>query len=207
MLTPILANRFDITSEFINSIVPLIPVQILWINLVTDSLPALALAVDPPNHNIMTRKPNKNQKGIFTKGMTFRIIYQGIMIGLISLIAFIIGLSTKTPDVEYKIKVGQTMAFLVLAFAELVHVFNIRNNKESLFKTNPFNNSKLLLAIMVSIMLMLAVVLIPALRNIFHLVLLPADKLLETFILILTPLVIVELMKLLKINTTKDENL
>ena len=206
MLTPILANKFEITSEFINNIVPLIPVQILWINLVTDSLPALALAVDPPNKNIMTRKPNKNQKGIFTKGMTFRIIYQGIMIGLISLAAFIIGLSTKTTDIEYKIKVGQTMAFLVLAFAELVHVFNIRNNKESIFKSNPFNNSKLILAILVSTILMASVLLIPVLRNIFHLVLLPADKLLETIILIISPLFIVELMKLLKINTTKDDN-
>ena len=155
----------------------------------------------------MTRKPNKNQKGIFTKGMTFRIIYQGIMIGLISLAAFVIGLSTKTPDTEYKIKVGQTMAFMVLAFAELVHVFNIRNNKESLFKSNPFNNSKLILAICISTILMAAVLLIPALRNVFHLVLLPADKLLETFLLIISPLFIVELMKLLRINTTKDENL
>ena len=206
MLTPILANKFEITSEFINNIVPLIPVQILWINLVTDSLPALALAVDPPNKNIMTRKPNKNQKGIFTKGMTFRIIYQGIMIGLISLAAFVIGLSTNTNDVEYKIKVGQTMAFLVLAFAELVHVFNIRNNKESILKSNPFNNSKLILAILLSTILMASVLLIPALRNVFHLVLLPADKLLETIILIISPLFIVELMKLLKLNTTKDEN-
>ena len=155
----------------------------------------------------MERKPNKNQKSIFTKGMSFRIIYQGIMIGLITLIAFIIGLSTDTQDNAYKIEVAQTMAFSVLAFAELVHIFNIRNNKESLFKTNPFNNSKLLLAIFISAILMFSVLFIPVLRNIFHLTLLPMDKLLETIILIISPIVIVEFMKLLKINTTKDENL
>ena len=207
LLTPFLAQKFNISNDFINSIVPLIPVQILWINLVTDSLPALALAVDPPDKKIMERKPNKNQKSIFTKGMSFRIIYQGIMIGLITLIAFIIGLSTDTQDNAYKIEVAQTMAFSVLAFAELVHVFNIRNNKESIFKTNPFNNSKLLLAIFISAILMLSVLFIPVLRSIFHLTLLPIDKLLETILLILSPVVIVELMKLFKINTTKDENL
>ena len=181
-------------------------VLFLAINLVTDSLPALALAVDPPDKSIMSRKPNKNQKGIFTSGMTFRIIYQGALIGLITLAAFVVGLSTKTDDIEYKIKVGQTMAFAVLAFAELVHVFNIRNNKESIFKSNPFNNSKLLLAISISALLMFAVLLVPALREIFHLVLLPVDKLFETIILVLAPIVVVEIMKLLKLNSTKDEN-
>ena len=138
--------------------------------------------------------------------MTFRIIYQGALIGLITLAAFVVGLSTKTDDIEYKIKVGQTMAFAVLAFAELVHVFNIRNNKESIFKSNPFNNSKLLLAISISALLMFAVLLVPALREIFHLVLLPVDKLFETIILVLVPIVVVEIMKLLKLNSTKDEN-
>ena len=183
--------------------------QILWINLVTDSLPALALAVDPAEKGIMKRKPLKN-KGIFTKGMTWRIIYQGVMIGLLTLSAFILGLATTEPIegltlVETKIEVAQTMAFTVLALSELVHVFNIRNNKESVFKSNPFNNSKLILAIFGSALLMLTVLFVPALRGIFGIVVLPLHKLEETILLVFAPLVIVEIFKLLKINGTKDE--
>ena len=97
------------------------------------------------------------------------------------------------------------MAFTVLALSELVHVFNIRNNKESVFKSNPFNNGKLILAILVAAALMFAVLLIPQLREIFSIVALPKDKLLETILLVISPLVIVEIFKLLKINATKDE--
>ena len=205
MLTPIFAAKFGITPEYINDLDVLLPVQILWINLVTDSLPALALAVDPAEKGIMKRKPLKNKKGIFTKGMTFRIVYQGIMIGLITLIAFVLGLATKGVSVPEKIEIGETMAFTVLALSELVHVFNIRNNKESVFKTNPFNNGKLLLAILVSAALMISVLVVPALRNVFSIAILPKSKLIETIILVFSPLVVVEIFKLLKINTTKDE--
>ena len=205
MLTPIFAAKFGITPEYINDLDVLLPVQILWINLVTDSLPALALAVDPAEKGIMKRKPLKNKKGIFTKGMTFRIVYQGIMIGLITLIAFILGLATKDVSVPEKIEIGETMAFTVLALSELVHVFNIRNNKDSVFKTNPFNNGKLILAILVSAALMISVLVVPTLRNVFSIAILPKSKLIETIILVFSPLVIVEIFKLLKINTTKDE--
>ena len=202
MLTPILATKFGVDP---NSLDILLPKQILWINLVTDSLPALALAVDPAEKNIMKKKPLKNKKGIFTRGMSFRIVYQGIMIGLITLLAYVIGLATPNVDANQKIMIAQTMAFAVLAFSELVHVFNIRNNKESVFKANPFNNFKLLLAIIASGALMLTVLLVPGLRNIFGIAELPISKIEETMALIISPLVIVELFKLLKINTTKDE--
>ena len=133
LLTPVFASHFGISNEYINSLDVLLPVQILWINLVTDSLPALALAVDPAEKGIMKRKPLKN-KGIFTKGMTWRIIYQGVMIGLLTLSAFILGLATTEPIegltlVETKIEVAQTMAFTVLALSELVHVFNTHIKK------------------------------------------------------------------------------
>lgn len=199
MLTPILANKFGITGEYISRLEPLLPIQILWINLVTDSLPALALAVDPAEKDVMKKKPIKKSTGIFTKGMTYRLIYQGAMIGLLTLIAFIIGLSVEG-DSLYKIKVAQTMAFTVLALSELVHVFNVRNNEKSIFKTNPFNNNKLILAIIVSAILMIIVLFIPALRSIFSIAILPKDKLLETICLVFSPIVIVEVFKLLKIN-------
>ena len=104
-----------------------------------------------------------------------------------------------------KIDTAQTMAFAVLAFSELVHVFNVRNNKKSIFKSNPFNNKYLILATIVSAALMFIVLLVPALRSIFSIVLLPADKLAETIALIFAPILIVEIMKFFKINTSKDE--
>ena len=147
--------------------------HLLWINLVTDSLPALALAFDPANKDIMNRKPNKPGKGVFTKGMTWRVIYQGVMIGLLTLAAFMIGLATTTTPIdgltldESKIEVGQTMAFVTLAFSELVHVYSIRNNKLSIFKTGIKGNSKLIWATLGSAALMLIILLVPALRNVF----------------------------------------
>ena len=204
LCTPLFANWFGITD--ITHLEILLPIHILWINLVTDSLPALALAFDPANADIMNRKPTKPGKGVFTRGMTWRVIYQGIMIGLLTLAAFMIGLATTTEPIdgltldESKIEVGQTMAFVTLAMSELVHVFNVRNNKKSIFKTKVFNNSKLIWAVLGSAALMLVILAIPALRTVFSIPLLPTENIIELVILIFAPLVIVELFKLFKIN-------
>jgi len=154
---------------------------------------------------LMRRKPIKPNKGIFTKGLTFRVAYQGVMIGIITLIAFLIGISTPGVGDEEKIAIGQTMAFATLALAELVHVFNMKNNKESILKTGIMNNTKLLLAISVSAILMFTILFIPALREIFNIVVLPKENILEVILLVFSPLVIVEIFKLFKINTTKEE--
>ena len=209
LMTPLISNWFGIAD--VNHLEILLPIHILWINLVTDSLPALALAFDPANKGIMNRKPLKPSKGVFTKGMVWRVIYQGVMIGGLTLAAFLIGLGTTTEPIdgltleESKIEVGQTMAFVTLAFSELVHVFNVRNNKESLFKTKVFNNSKLIWAILGSAALMLVILLVPALRNVFSIPVLPTQNVLELVGLVIAPLIIVELFKLFKINTTKEE--
>jgi len=135
-----------------------------------------------------------------------RFIYQGAMIGLLTLAAFVIGLATTNAPIdgltldESKIEVGQTMAFVTLAFSELVHVFNIRNNKKSVFKTGIFNNMKLIGAVMLSAILMLVILLIPGLREIFSIPVLPTQNILELVGLAFTPLVIVEIFKLFKIN-------
>jgi Ca2+-transporting ATPase len=206
LLAPLFAKWFGIAN--ISTIDILLPIQILWINLVTDSLPALALAFDPANKDIMKQKPVDPSKGVFTKGMTYRIIYQGIMIGLLTVIAFMIGLSTNEPISgltleETKVEIGQTMAFIVLAFAELVHVFNVRDNKNSIFKTSIFNNKKLIWAILASALLMFVIIIIPSLREIFSIPILPAEKILEVIILVFMPILVVETFKLLKINTIK----
>ena len=204
LLTPLFANWFGITD--ISHLEILLPIHILWINLVTDSLPALALAFDPANKGIMERKPSKTGKSVFTKGMTWRVIYQGAMIGLLTLAAFAIGLATTKEPIngltldESKIEVGQTMAFVTLALSELVHVFNVRDNKNSIFKTGIFNNMKLIGAIIISALLVFVILAIPQLRIIFSIPVLPTQNIVELICLILAPVVIVEIFKLLKIN-------
>ena len=209
LFAPQIGQWFGISD--ITMIQVLLPIHILWINLVTDTFPALALAFDPANKDIMDRKPVKRNEGIFTKGRTFRIIYQGLMIGLLTLAAYLIGLGTTHTAIDgltleqTKIEVGQTMAFIVLAFSELIHVFNIRDNKNSIFKTGILGNGILILAILASALLMVVILFIPQLRTIFSIPILPSDNIIETIVLVLSPIIIVEIMKLFKVNTTRDE--
>ena len=209
LFAPQIGQFFGISD--ITMIQVLMPIHILWINLVTDTFPALALAFDPANSDIMSRKPIKKDEGIFTKGRTFRIIYQGIMIGLLTLAAYLIGIGSTTQAIEgltleqTKIEVGQTMAFIVLAFSELIHVFNVRDNKQSIFKTGILGNGVLILAILASALLMVVILFIPQLRTIFSIPILPKDNVIETIILIISPVIVVEILKLFKLNTTKDE--
>ena len=209
LLTPLLAKWCGVTD--VGLIEVLLPIHILWVNLVTDSLPALALAFDPADKEIMKRKPLKPSKGVFTKGMTYRVVYQGIMVGLLTLAAFIIGMATTKTSIEglsldeSKVEVGQTMAFITLSVGELAHVFNVRNNKKTMFSKELFNNKKLLINTGISLALVLVILFIPALRHIFSIPLLPKDNIIELIILVLMPIVIVEIFKMLKINTFKDE--
>lgn len=208
LLTTVFSKLYGIQN--ISSLEILLPIHILWINLVTDSLPALALAFDPADKEIMNRKPVDPKKGIFTTGMKWRILYQGLMIGIITLIAFMCGLSSdKVIDglslEESKIRIGQTMAFLTLSLSELVHIFNIRNNKKSIFKTGILDNIKLIGAVIISALLMIIVVTVPSLRQIFDIPVLPKENIIQLIMIIISPIVIVEIFKLLHINTSKDE--
>ena len=204
LLTPLFGKWFGIAD--LTHLEILLPIHILWINLVTDSLPALALAFDPADKDIMKRKPVKPGKSVFTKGMTWRILYQGTMIGILTLVAFMIGLATTNSPIngltldKSKIEVGQTMAFITLAISELVHVFNVRNNKKSIFATGIFDNKKLLGAIAISLALVLVILLVPGLRTIFSIPILPKDNILELVLLCLAPTAIVEIFKLFRIN-------
>ena len=211
------ANIGEIITLFVATmfgwfIEPLLPIHMLWINLVTDSLPALALSVDPAEKNIMNRKPKKN-KNVFTKGMIWRVVYQGIMIGGLTLLAFAIGCGfdfNSIVDAEGNVTsigvTAQTMAFAVLALSELVHVFNLRSNKDSIFKVGLLTNKILLGAIAISASLMLIVLNVPALHGIFEIKMLTLREIGIVTLLSFAPVIIVEIFKLLKINTSKEEN-
>jgi Ca2+-transporting ATPase len=187
-----------ITSVF-NMGIPLLPIHILWVNLVTDSLPALALSVDPPEKGIMNRKPRNSKKGFMTKGMVWRVMYQGVMFGLIPLAAFIVGLRDGGEAL------GRTMAFATLMFAELVHVRNLHSNSRSSFTTNPLRNKPLIAAIAVSAAMALIVLLIPPIREAFRLEAMDRQHWLAVVLLSLAPVAIVELFKLFKINGVKSD--
>ena len=204
------ANMGEVLLIFIASIFnlgnPLSPILILWINLVTDSLPALALSIDPAEKDIMTRKPRDPKKGFFTKGMILRIVYQGSTIGLISLAAYIIGRNDGIKmGIENPQELGQTMAFAVLGFSQLFHVRNLHSNKLSSFKTNLLSNKPLLLAILASSILMLIVLFVPGVMNIFGIVPMDGIHWIYVIVLSLVPIAVVELVKALKLNHTKDE--
>lgn len=197
------ANMGEVLLIFIAAILnlgnPLSPILILWVNLVTDSLPALALSMDPAQKDVMTRKPRDPKRGFFSKGMIWRIVYQGSTIGLISLAAYYIGCNDGGQVL------GQTMAFAVLAFSQLFHVRNLHSNKLSSFRTSLASNKNLILAILASALLMMAVLLIPVLRNIFGVVEMDAVHWLYVTALSIVPIVVVEFMKLFKWNHTVDE--
>jgi Ca2+-transporting ATPase len=185
-------------TSVLNLGAPLLPIHILWVNLVTDSLPALALSVDPAEKNIMNRKPGNSKKGFMTRGMVWRIMYQGLMIGLIPLAAYLIGVH------DGGIILGQTMAFSTLVFAELIHVRNLHSNTRSSFAISPLRNKPLIGAILVSAGLMLLILLVPALRYAFNLTKLDPKHWWIVILMSLIPILVVDLFKLFKINGTRD---
>lgn len=142
---------------------PLVPVQILWVNLITDGLPAMALGLDPPETNVMKQKPRNPREGIFSRGLGYKIITRGLVIGLVSLIAFIIVYHQFPDDLNY----ARSVAFTTLVIAQLIHVFDCRSDR-GLFARNPFSNVYLLLAVLSSFLLLLIVIYVEALQPIFY---------------------------------------
>ncbi len=187
-----------VTSVF-NLGMPLLPIHILWVNLVTDSLPALALSVDPAEKNIMNRQPRNSKKGFMTNGMIWRVMYQGIMIGTLPLVAFIMGLR------DQGLVLGQTMAFATLMFAQLVHVRNLHSNTRSSLAISPLKNKPLIGAIAASAGMALIVLLLPPVRDAFNLTPLDGKHWIIVALLSLIPILVVDIFKLFGINTTRDE--
>ena len=175
---------------------PLLSMQLLWINLVTDSLPAIALGMEPVEKDIMCNKPRPKNEGIFAGGLGVRVVLQGIMFAVITLVGFRLGESAMG------IEAGQTMAFMILSLSQIVQSFNMRSN-HSLFKIGPFTNKKLNGAAALSLLLVLIILFTP-LRVAFGLSLLPAYMYLIALGLITVPLVVMELSKLLGLISHKN---
>ena len=167
---------------------PLLAIQLLWINLVTDSLPAIALGLENPEKDIMNRKPVNSKKGIFADGLCNKIIVEGIMIGVLTLVAFSIG------NKYYGLEVGRTMAFLSIGFLELVHSFNVKNEK-SIFEAGLFENKYLLGSFVLGIFIQGIVVVIPALANVFEVVPLNLTQWIITIAISILPIPVMELQK------------
>ncbi|HLR66088.1 cation-translocating P-type ATPase [Virgibacillus alimentarius] len=142
---------------------PLVPVQILWVNLVTDGLPAMALGLDQPEDDVMKRGPRNPREGIFARGLGFKIISRGFLIGAAALIAFVVTYQNNPDNLIY----GQTVAFTTLVLAQLIHVFDCRS-EDSVFARNPFQNMYLVLAVLSSLLLLLIVIYWEPLQPIFH---------------------------------------
>lgn len=151
-----------------NMVAPLLPIHILWINLVTDSLPALALSVDPAEKDVMRRKPIDSRQGIMTKHFSLRILLQGMLIALLTLTAYNIGLKTS-------VDAARTMTFATLAFTQMTMIFSIRAQNHSAFR-GLFSNRHLWAAVLAVIALMLVVLLIPSVQEVFHVVSLNASQ-------------------------------
>lgn len=169
---------------------PLLSMQLLWINLVTDSMPAIALGMEAVKTDIMDDAPKPKAEGIFAHGLGIQIILQGLMFALLTLIAFRIGENTTGV-----LKGGQTMAFMVLSFSQVIHAFNMRS-QHSLFKVGFFTNHKLNWASLISLLLV-ALVLFTPVGIAFGMVTLPGKLYLIGLGLALVPILVMELAKVI----------
>lgn len=171
---------------------PLVAIQLLWVNLVTDSLPAIALGLDPVDKYIMLEKPRDPKKSLFSDGLGITIILEGLMIGALALLAFSIGRNIfDTTEIPW---IGRTMAFAVLSISQLVHAFNMRSER-SVFSVGIFSNKYLVGAFIVGLILQISVITIGPLSVIFKVIALSPIQWLIVGMLSMMPLLIVELQK------------
>ena len=189
-------NIGEVVAVFFSMILwhksPFLSMQLLWLNLVTDSLPAIALGMEDIEADIMEHAPKPKNEGVFAHGFGIQIILQGFMFGILSLIGFRLG-----EDVTGQLAGGRTMAFMVLALSQTIHCFNMRSNR-SIFKIGPFSNHKLNWAVLASTLLMVLVLFTP-LKTAFGLITLPGHLYVKALGLIFVPVLVMELAKALKL--------
>lgn len=179
------------TAILFNWAEPLLPIHILWVNLVTDSFPALALGMEPAEPGIMNEKPRDPNEGFFSKGLGFKIILQGLFIGIVTLVAFKYG-------EKYNEEVARTMAFFTLSLSQLVHSFNVRYANKSVLLNGIFKNKYLNYGVLVSLLIQMVVLITPYTRRIFKIQLLNFEQILVVLIASISILFIVEISKLIR---------
>lgn len=178
---------------------PLLAMHLLWLNLVTDGLPALAMGVEPVESDIMTRKPKPKNEGLFADGLGVRVVLQGIMFATLTLIGYYVG---KT--YFGGISAGQTMAFLVLSASQLFHVLNVRT-KKSIFVSPLHKNKYMVGALCISFLLIVLIAFVPPIAQIFKIAILPAKAYLLALGLSVMPVVVIEIEKLIRLLLRKKK--
>ncbi|HDR3346163.1 TPA: cation-translocating P-type ATPase [Bacillus cereus] len=189
---------------------PLRPIHILWVNLITDTLPALSLGVDPEDPDVMKEKPRHAKESLFSGSVPF-LIFNGVIIGLLTLIAFIAGAKFYTGDTNLfplfperidddALLHAQTMAFVVLSFSQLVHSFNLRSRTKSIFSIGIFTNKYLVFSLLIGVLMQVCIISIPPLANIFGVHALTMRDWGFVLLLSIIPLIVNEIIKLVKRN-------
>lgn len=168
---------------------PLLSVQLLWVNLVTDSLPAIALGTEPIEDDVMYEKPRHKNESLFAHGLGIQVILQGFMFGCLALTAFRLGWR-ETGNIE----VGRTMSFMVLSLSQIIHAYNMRSSK-SLFKIGIFKNKNLNKAALISLLMVFIVLFVPAINDIFGLRILSLHFYISALILSFVPVLVLEIVK------------
>ncbi|WP_416100997.1 calcium-translocating P-type ATPase, PMCA-type [Clostridium carboxidivorans] len=160
-------NLGEVLTMFLSSLfyldTPLLPIQILLVNLATDGLPAIALGVDPANEDIMIGKPRPKNESIFARGLSEKIVIRGTLIGVCTILAFMVG-----KLYGYNLKTCRTLALCTLIISQLIHVFECRSEEHSIFQINLFTNVYLLGAVTISITMLICVLYIPFMQMVFH---------------------------------------
>ncbi|MFL0246755.1 calcium-translocating P-type ATPase, SERCA-type [Candidatus Clostridium stratigraminis] len=160
-------NLGEVLTMFLSSLLyletPLLPIQILFVNLVTDGLPAIALGVDPPDKDIMFQKPRPKNEHIFARGLKEKIILRGSLIGICTVLSFLVGKYYK-----FSLDTCRTLALGTLILSQLIHVFECRSEKHSIFEIKLFTNIYLVGAVLTSIIMLLSVIYTPFLQGVFH---------------------------------------
>ena len=188
IVTLFLATLFNFHQD------PLVPVQLLWLNLVTDSLPALALGMEPVEHSVMQEKPRSAKESLFNKGFSIRLAWQGAMVGLLTLAAYFLG-EYVLSDPSVADATANTMAFATLTFCQLFHAFDVRSEDQSIFKLGILSNPAMNKAFLVGMVLQLAVLLVPPLMGVFEVCALTAPEWAVVLGLSILPVIICEIEK------------